>query len=250
MQIVLQSNNDIISNIINACNNIKETNDIIEIIFDKDVITIQEILSELSMFINWEYDYLNDNADNIINIVPIFKNLNIDDKIEIIKLLINAENVINSTLLFNLFLFIKSNDGFETDSLFNDKQVLIDSIEEFLDIKIAIKEFLNPVLKNIAMWYLSIITSLHNNIEQVFGEEIKTVPIKYAQLITLLSFEELSKITSKFDDISMKDVQKVIDGKIIWDNLNAKIQPSNEIVQSLFDYIKETYDGCINRDIM
>ena len=241
MQIILDNNDFLIKAIEDAYNNTEES---IELVFDKDKINFSVILNYLNKMINWEFEKVNQNYEKKLpNIYPLFKNLTFDEKVELLSYLAAEEHVVNSTLLFNLYLFIKSNDGFESDDVFTNPYIFVQSIEEFLDLKIIIKDKLNIMLNNVALYYLAVMSSLHINVEQGLVPGTQPTPLKYSQLITLLSFTELSRIVSKSNSIDMNNIPKVYDAQHIWNILLNKEQPTIELFKSLTDYIKENINA-------
>lgn len=240
MQTLVVKNNLFLDELDKLCS--KDSN--VEIIFDKNILGIETIIDYINDFVIWESDKLNGIEDDvaIINVCPIFENLSFDDKVVLLNNLVDNENVNNSALLFNIYLFIRSNDGFEVDEMFNNNYVIIKTIEEFLDIKIAIKDSISKLLNNIAIYYLAVLSSLHVTPDQGLIMGMGATPIKYSQLIKLLSFNELSRIISKCENITIDDIPKIYDAQHIWETLMYKEQPTVELFKSLTNYLKETFD--------
>ena len=73
MQIILDNNDFLIKAIEDAYNNTEES---IELVFDKDKINFSVILNYLNKMINWEFEKVNQNYEKKLpNIYPLFKKI-------------------------------------------------------------------------------------------------------------------------------------------------------------------------------
>jgi len=74
----------------------------------------------------------------------------------------NIKNTRNVSLLLNLLNILKNYNTF-SDSFFNNDDVYINNIEQFLDLKTALHDEIQSLANVIATFYLSIIKSMTKN---------------------------------------------------------------------------------------
>lgn len=247
MEIVLNDSNDFQSQINKLDQSINSENNLINISFNHE--SIDNLEKDLISFIDWESSKINENFNKDIeipNILPYFKDLPFDFRAKVFQIILTKENVSNSVLLLNIYTLIKPNNNTFEDDLFKNDEIIIGSkgkdngIEEFLDFKIQLKPYLSELYKNIISYYLSCMLSLHYTSADIAYEGLITLPIKYHQLITLLDFEDLSKLSSKLsvEDLSSLEFHKIYNSKSILDSIVSKQYPLNSLLESFKTFIE------------
>lgn len=155
------------------------------------------------------------------------KELESEIKTESMKFLFSQENLIDSYSILNLYNFIKSYNTFD-DSYFESKAVYVNDIEEFLDIKYELKEIFDKTVKDLCIYYLSILKSC-DKINTDFDEMI-VIPIIYQRLLYVLDFSTMAVLLNKVQDIDLNKTYIVNNANAFLDSLSLKQIMKKEIV--------------------
>jgi len=127
------------------------------------------------------------------------KELSFDARLEIIRSAIKNLDLIDSTLILNIFNLIK---GFNTvdPSFFASPDIVVNSMLEFVDMKVKLKAELTELSKEITRYFYSILRTVGltdfpaNNLPEV-------IPFIYQRIFLVSDFISLSNIIRKFESI-------------------------------------------------
>lgn len=147
--------------------------------------------------LNEDY-FLKVKDDELIDI----KNLSLDDKIACFKFFLNSKAMRNYSVISNIFILI--NGITELDqTTFDDERFFFNGLEEYVDIKLGLKEDIKNFGVNLIQYYLGIIKGLNVRLD-----ELKThIPNTYFCIFNLLTPELLSSLMNKY--LAFVDVTKV-----------------------------------------
>lgn len=116
-------------------------------------------------------------------------------------------NIINPNILANLITLIRAYNDF-SDDFFNSDVIFFNSITEFLDIKLELKEEIDKFINDFSTWYYSLFKCIHK-VEINFLETFKPLPNTFSSIITALDFVTISGIISKATNVDFKNLYLV-----------------------------------------
>lgn len=149
-------------------------------------------------------DYLTD-GKTMLDI----KSLSLDDKVAIIKIALNCEDVTDPLMIMNLINLVKVYNTL-ADDYFESPDVYVNSVEELLDLKLALSANLKEFARNIVIYFLSILKSYHKT-SYNSTDSHKLLPSLYNMFFWSVDFLTLSGILAKAPEVSTKELT-FIDG--------------------------------------
>ena len=149
-------------------------------------------------------DYLTD-GKTMLDI----KSLSLDDKVAIIKIALNCEDVTDPLMIMNLINLVKVYNTL-ADDYFESPDVYVNSVEELLDLKLALSANLKEFARNIVIYFLSILKSYHKT-SYNSTDSHKPLPPLYNMFFWSVDFLTLSGILAKAPEVSTKELT-FIDG--------------------------------------
>ncbi len=155
----------------------------------------------------------------------------IEEKIEHFRsLLTNLDND-NENDILNVYALISTYNSFD-DSFFASKNIYLDDISEFIDVKLALKDELEAFNTTLITWYLG---SLKSCDMRIADDSYVEMPLLIKGVLTCTSLVELSSIMSKADmsPIDLNTLPKV-KGAFI---LTAKLFQNHAFVAECMDKI-------------
>ena len=137
------------------------------------------------------------------------KSLSLDDKVAIIKIALNCEDVTDPLMIMNLINLVKVYNTL-ADDYFESPDVYVNSVEELLDLKLALSANLKEFARNIVIYFLSILKSYHKT-SYHSTDSHKPLPSLYNMFFWSVDFLTLSGILAKAPEVSTKELT-FIDG--------------------------------------
>lgn len=159
-------------------------------------------LKVIDRILKWQSENLNEASQFNISI----KSLNKEDKVKVLKHIMKNEDVVDSFVILNIFNFIKGFNTFD-NSFFESKEVYVNDMEEYLDIKYELKDELNELMRKIAVYYLSVIKSC-DKIDNS-DERMVVIPLMIQRIFYICDFYSLSVILNKIKGINIDDTYVV-----------------------------------------
>jgi len=156
------------------------------------------------------------------------KEIPFEQKIEFLKKCFSLEEINNASILFNIYILIKTNNNFE-DEFFESDKVFFNNIEEFLDIKFELKDEIQVFTKELIESFLSAILGFHITEQDVTSDFIQ-IPLKYQKILYTADFHTISKLFEK--------VKKYID--------LANVKPSVRSENIIYNHAEKL---CVNLDV-
>lgn len=212
----------------------KITFDCQQINFDSSI-NENELVSMLSK--------INDFSNELQTITVGLKDLSYSNKICALKYCLCNDNIMHPQFLLNLINIIKNYNNL-TDEFFNNEKVIFKDLEEFLNIKLELKDEIQDFIDSFSLNYFSMFMSIHK-IESNFLDNIKELPKTYLNIIRALDFVTLSGICAKCKKLEKPNfyIANAID---IVSELSEKMNGTNEIMKVLIDNLKMKVQNACN----
>lgn len=154
-----------------------------------------------------------------------------DDLIAIYRFLLSREALVNARLILNLQLFINGYSTYD-DTLFESKEIYLNSIEQVLDIKLALRQDFKDFQSKISYWFLACLKSMHK-VEYTALDSIVILPPIYKRILLASNLMNLSTILSKSSNIETEHLPLVEDAFPIIMELASSSAIANKLIQSL-----------------
>ena len=144
------------------------------------------------------------------------KELPTEDKIKCFRYFLGTDVITNVSVISNLFLLINGITDIEDNAL-DDERVFFSSLEEYIDVKLEIKNEIDVFNTRLLEYYLGVIKGLSVNLD-----ELKThIPNTFFNLMPLVTINLISKLTIKYlDRIENKNVKPVFNAMELYSEIN------------------------------
>lgn len=174
------------------------------------------VRKEIKMFDlkNLNDDYFSKlNVDEILEI----KELSFEDKVKCFEYFLNTDYITNASALANIFILI---NGIKDSSLLEEKdnpKCFFKDLEEYVDIKITLKNSLDNFCIKLVEYFLGVITGL-----SVVLPELKAhIPNTHFNILSIASIDLISKLFSKYIKmVNLKNVKPVFCAEKLYYNFN------------------------------
>lgn len=159
--------------------------------------------------------FMNLSSDDILEI----KSLGIDDKIKCFKFFLQSDVIMNYSVISNLFILLNGIAGIK-DRLSEDNRIFFNNLEEYVDIKLELKEEIEIFKKNLLMYYLGVVEGLNVKIP-----ELKIhIPNTYYNILHLTNPLFISKImTEQLKNIDVNEVKPTFNAESIYNYINNQV---------------------------
>ena len=157
------------------------------------------------------------------------KELPTEDKIKCFRYFLGTDVITNVSVISNLFLLINGITDIEDNAL-DDERVFFSSLEEYIDVKLEIKNEIDVFNTRLLEYDLGGIKGL-----SVHLDELKThIPNTFFNLMPLVTINLISKLTIKYlDRIENKNVKPVFNAMELYSEINNQDTLFLGFVQSL-----------------
>ena len=135
------------------------------------------------------------------------KKCNTDTLIAILRYAMGREDLVNASLLLNIFNLIKQYNSLN-ESYFEHELSYVKSIEEFIDLKASLAPEIKNVCTKLAYWYLGALYSIHKT-EVTVVDKLEPVPNLYHSLLLTSDLFTLSAIFNKGNSINTSELPLV-----------------------------------------
>lgn len=161
--------------------------------------------------LNDEY-FSNLEPDKILEV----KELTTEEKAECFKYFLNTDVITNVSVISNIFLLINGITDIDEDAL-NDDRIFFNSLEEYIDVKLEIKNEIDVFNTRLLEYYLGIVKGLSVNLDELKSH----IPNTYFNLMPLVTPNLVSKLTVKYlDRINTKNVKPVFNAIELYSGIN------------------------------
>ena len=191
----------------------------------EDIVTvIKEVDSKIR-------DY-NTNNENQVILMFDLKGATTCQKIEAIKYAFNTPTLEDPLMQLNLYNLIKSYNNMN-DEFFNSSDVYFNSVEELLDVKLALSKEIKAFIRQLSIYYMSLFKS-YNKLFFTPSDEHINLPTLYKNMILTSDLLTLSGIFAKSPEFSTNDLIYIDDAYIY---LTALITRSNNSMNLIDDFL-------------
>ena len=191
----------------------------------EDIVTvIKEVDSKIR-------DY-NTNNENQVILMFDLKGAITCQKIEAIKYAFNTPTLEDPLMQLNLYNLIKSYNNMN-DEFFNSSDVYFNSVEELLDVKLALSKEIKAFIRQLSIYYMSLFKS-YNKLFFTPSDEHINLPTLYKNMILTSDLLTLSGIFAKSPEFSTNDLIYIDDAYIY---LTALITRSNNSMNLIDDFL-------------
>lgn len=149
------------------------------------------------------------------------KQISKDYKLDMFKMFLKRETVLNSKIILNIYNLIKTYNSFE-DAFFVHPDVYFNTLEEYLDIRTDLMDDIKEFSKQLVFYYLSCLKSLHVTEADTAYNNMKPIPVVYQRILFIVDFFTLSKIMNKVGDINLSDLIYIQNATKYVDSLSLK----------------------------
>ena len=185
--------------------------------------------------ITWEQIFKSyketDKVEDAVLMVDL-KHATVEKKAEIIKEALKYDNLNDPLMLLNILNLVKVYNTLD-DSYFQAEDIFVNSVEELLDLKLAIAPELKEFSKRIAVYFFGLVKS-YSKIAFTPADEHIELPNIFKQLFQLLDLATISSILAKSSPFSTSEIT-YIDNAYVY--LSSIISRSNVAL----DFIEEFY---------
>ena len=144
------------------------------------------------------------------------KELTTEDKVMCFRYFLNTDVITNVSVISNLFLLINGITDIDDDAL-ADERIFFKSLEEYIDVKLEIKNEIDVFNTKLLEYYLGIIKGLSVNLDELKSH----IPNTIFNLMPLVTPNLVSKLTVKYlDRINTKNVKPVFNAMELYSEIN------------------------------
>ena len=180
-----------------------------------------------------------DKIDDVLNLITQYeedntlilniKGLSVEKLKEIFRYSFENPSIKDPIICLNIINLIKSYNTLD-DSFFENQKICVSSIEDFLDLKLCLKEYIKKFIKQFSIYFLSIIKSV-GKVSFLPSDEFIDIPRLYDILFMSLDFQTICIIFSKSGSFDTSECKYVRDNMKYTDSFLIK----NELSRFLMD---------------
>ena len=124
-----------------------------------------------------------------------------------LRVCFSRTDIKSPTVLLNIYNTVKRYNTLD-QSFFESEEVWFTSIEQFLDVKVGLKDEIQAFTNKMAFYFLSCIYSMHK-VEYTMLDRHEPMPDIYLNFMLTSDFYTLSAIVGKADNIQTKDLTMI-----------------------------------------
>ena len=160
------------------------------------------------------------------------KDLPFEDKVRLVRYCLTNDILVNSSLVMNLVLLIKGSTL--EDKVYEDAKVIFKDLEEYIDIKLALKKEISDFEENVLKYYFGAFKSLSIKLPDGKVE----IPGLYKAVLSVADIYMISKLLNKHK-VNFDALPLVYEGDIIVQAVNFQNPLITEFMNVLAGRIKE-----------
>lgn len=175
---------------------------------------------ELIQVLDNVYNIENKKQDGFGTIYLNLKGLSVDLITEAIRYSLKREDLKNPLMILNIINLIKIYNTLD-DSFFENENVYVSSIEDLLDLKLALKNDLKPIIKQLSIYFISLFKSYNKLTYSPLDTHIK-LPSLYENIILACDMLTLCGILSVSESFNLDDCKYVENAHIYLQDMIMK----------------------------
>lgn len=166
------------------------------------------------------------------------KNLSTDDKILCFKYFLGSDAITNVSVISNLYLLINGISGIDDNTL-DDERVFFNSLEEYVDVKLDIKDEIDAFNIKLLEYYLGVIEGLNVTLDELKSH----IPNTYFNLMPLATPDLISKLMLKYlTKIDCHNVRPAFNATELYNKINNSDSLFLGFIQNLVNEVGVTND--------
>ena len=167
------------------------------------------------------------------------KNISLADKIEIIKFALNYENLDSDPLmLLNILNLVKSYNTLSED-YFQSPDIYVNSVEELLDLKLALSTEMKTFSKKIVMYFFGILKSF-NKMSFTAADEHEELPNLFKNLFLLLDINTISALLAKCPNFCTDEIKYVDNAYVYMSSIILKSAGASALLEDFYKSMEVT----------
>lgn len=201
-----------------------------------DVLKLSNTLTTDQIIFVFQNVFVIETSDISLNIKIQIKNLPTEQLIKFYQHFMQYDNIKNTrnvSLLLNLLNILKNYNTF-SDSFFNNDDVYINNIEQFLDLKTALHDEIQSLANVIATFYLSIIKSMTKN-EYTMLDEYVDMPQFMHAFYSVVDLCTLSGILTQCSNTFQVNTIFIKNAKIYENRLTRNYKIAESLIYNLIE---------------
>ena len=188
--------------------------------------------------------HTNENTEDIIIMFDL-KNASTEQKIEALRYGLQTPTLNDPLMQLNIYNLVKSYNNMN-DYFIKSTDVYYNSVEEILDIKLALGKEIKAFIRQLSIYFMSIFKSYNKFVFTPSDEHIVLPPL-YRNMILSSDFGTLSGIFTKTPEFSTKELVYIDDAYVYLTTLINKSQKGTELVEEFLKNL-ENENGEIKED--
>lgn len=158
-----------------------------------------------------------------------FKSLSFDTRLEILRWALTKEDLIDASLVLNIFNLIKGYSTFDK-TFFDSEEVMFNKATEFLDFKRKLTTERSKFLRELARYYFSAIKSC-GIVEYAVDNPPLIIPFVYQRILLISDFITMSNMLC--DIVEVNNLVNVANARFFIDSMSTKNSIANIFIKSL-----------------
>lgn len=195
---------------------------------DKEAENVVDVITRITSLVQ---DFNKDKEEQVILMFDL-KKATTEQKIEALRYGLNTPTLDDPLMQLNLYNLVKSYNNMN-DEFFESSDVYFNSVEELLDIKLALGTEIKAFIRQLSIYYMSLFKS-YNKLFFTPSDEHIELPILYKNMILTSDLLTLSGIFAKAPEFSTKELI-YIDNAYVY--LTALITRSNNSMDLIDDFL-------------
>ena len=195
---------------------------------DDNAENVVEVIKNIT---NLVQEFNKDNEEQVILMFNL-KEAKTEQKIEALKYGFNTPTLDDPLMQLNLYNLIKSYNNMN-DEFFASSDVYFNSVEELLDIKLALGAEIKAFIRQLSIYYMSLFKS-YNKLFFTPSDEHISLPTLYKNMILTSDLLTLSGIFAKSPEFSTNELIYIDDAYVY---LTALITRSNNSMDLIDDFL-------------
>ncbi len=169
------------------------------------------------------------------------KKLSTEDKILCFRYFLSSDAITNVSVISNLFLLINGISDIDDNAL-EDERIFFSSLEEYVDVKLEIKEEIDKFNIALLEYYLGIVEGLNVTLDELKSH----IPNTHFNLMSLVTPELISKLMLKYlTRIDCHNVKPAFNANDLYNKINNSDSLFLGFIQNLVNEVginNDTYN--------
>lgn len=167
----------------------------------------EDVVNKIKDIYNAVLSYNEEHADKKATIMVDLKHCSVEKKAELIKFALQFDKLEDPLMLLNILNLIKVYNTLD-ESYFKSADVYVNSIEELLDLKLAINSELKEFSKRLVIYFLGVLKS-YNKMAFTPADEHIELPIVFQNIFRVVDIATIASLFAKCGTFSTDEVMYI-----------------------------------------